>query len=66
MFKDLIGKTMEVYMNDMLVKSMATTDHVDHLEQMFSILRKYQMKLNALKYAFGVGSRKYLGYMVNQ
>ena len=49
MFKDLIGKTMEVYVNDMLLRSRAARDHMDHLGQMFSNLRKYQMKLNPLK-----------------
>ena len=66
MFKDLIGKTMEVYVEDMLVKSRMTGNHVEHLGQMFEILRKYQMKLNPLKCAFGVGSKKFLGFMVNQ
>ena len=56
MFKDLIGKTMEVYVNNMLVKSRMAGDHVEHLRQMFTILRKYQMKLNPLKCDFGVGS----------
>ena len=41
MFNDLMGKIMEVYMDDMLVKSRAEIDHMDHLGQMFSILRKY-------------------------
>ena len=40
MFKDLIGETLEVYADDMLVKSRVATDHVDHLGQMFSILRR--------------------------
>ena len=66
MFKDLIRKTMEVYIDDMLVKSRMAEDHVEHLGQMFEILRKYQMKLNPLKCAFGVDSRKFLGFMVNQ
>ena len=65
-FKDLIGKTMEVYVDDMLVRSKATTNHMDHLGQMFSILRKYQMKFKPLKCAFGVGLGKFLGFMVNQ
>ena len=46
MFKDLIGKTMEVYMNDMLVKSRMAEDHVEHLTWMFNVLQKYQLKLN--------------------
>ena len=66
MFKDLIGKTIEVYVDDMLVKSRMTEDHVEHLRQMFNVLRKYQMKLNPLKCAFKVGSGKFLGFMVNQ
>ena len=53
-------------MDDMLVKSKVAEDHVKHLKQMFDILRKHQMKLNPLKCALGVGSGKFLGFMVNQ
>ena len=49
MFMDLIGKTMEVYMEDILVKSRMVGDHVEHLRQMFNVLRKYQMKLSPPK-----------------
>ena len=66
MFKDLIGKTIEVYLDHMLVKSKLAKDHMVHLGEMFSVLRKYRIKLNPLKCAFGVGSRKFLGFMVNQ
>ena len=66
MFKDLICEMMEVYVDDMLFKSKVAEDHIKHLGQMFGILRKYQMKLNPLKCAFGVGSGKFLGFMVNQ
>ena len=66
MFKDLIGKTMEVYVDDMLVKSKVAEDHIKHMRQMFEFLRKYQMKLNPLKCAFRVGSGKFLRFMVNQ
>ena len=38
MFKDLIGKSMEVYVDDMLVKSKIVGDHIEHLSQMFNIL----------------------------
>ena len=65
MFKDLIGKSIKVYMNNMLVKSKTIGDHIEHLNQMFNILQKYQMKLNPLKCAFGVGSGKFLGFLVN-
>ena len=66
MFKDLIGKSMEIYVGDMLIKSKMTRDHIKHLNQIFNSLRKYQMKLNPLKCAFGVGLGKFLGFMVNQ
>ena len=66
MFKDLIGKLMEVYVDDMLVKSKMAGDHAEHLKQMFNILWKYQMKLNSLKCVFGVESGKFMGFMVNQ
>ena len=56
MFRDLIGKLMEVYVDDMVVNSKIAGDHIEYLNQMFNILRKYQLKLNALKCAFGVGS----------
>lgn len=65
MFKEQIGKTMEVYVDDMLVKSKVATDHVKHLGEMFKILRKYQMKLNPQKCVFGVESGNFLGFLVN-
>ena len=66
MFKEQIGRTMKVYMDDILIKSKSTTDHVAHLADTFTVLRKYQMKLNPLECIFGVASRKFLGFMVNQ
>jgi len=45
MFKHQIGKTMEVYIDDMLVKSKKAVDHMENLAEMFAILRKYRMKL---------------------
>lgn len=65
MFKKQIGKTMEVYMDDMLVKSKRAEDHIADLAEMFHILRKYKMKLNPQKCVFGVESGKFLGFMVN-
>ena len=65
MFKEKIGKTMEVYVDDMLVKSKTAADHVAHLADTFVVLRKYRMKLNPLKCAFGVASGKFMGFMVN-
>ena len=66
MFKEQIGRTMEVYDDEMLVKSKVASDHIAHLPDMFKILKKYCMKLNPLKYTFGVASGKFLGFMVNK
>ena len=54
MFYNQIGKTMEVYVDDMLVKSKQSPGHMKDLEEMFGILRRYGMKLNPLKFSFGV------------
>ena len=52
MFRPLLGKTMEVYIDDMLVKSKERPDHAKHLQETFELLRAYGMKLNPSKYAF--------------
>ena len=65
-FRPLIGKTMEVYINDMLVKSKERPDHTKHLQETFELLLTYSMKLNPLKCALGVSSGKFLGFMVTQ
>ncbi|PKU73078.1 putative mitochondrial protein [Dendrobium catenatum] len=64
MFKDLIGHTMEVYVDDMLVKSLEKSQHISNLEQCFCLLRSYNMRLNPSKCAFGVTSGKFLSFMV--
>ena len=66
MFKDLIGKSMEVYINDMLVKSAFSTSHLDHLQQCFDILNEFRMKLNPSKCTFAVPSGEFLGYIVTK
>lgn len=54
LFKKKIGKTIEIYVNDMITKSVRSTDHVADLKNTFEILRKQGMKLNPDKCAFGV------------
>ena len=66
MFNEHISKTMKVYVDDTLVKSKVASDHISYLTDTFNILRAYHMKLNPLKCAFGVVSRKFLRLMVNQ
>src|SRR5574338_956581 len=65
MFKDQLGRTMEVYVDLMLVKSRRSNDHIRDLAEMFDILRFYGMKINPLKCSFGVASGKFLGFIVN-
>ena len=56
---------MEVYIDDMLVKSVKVELHIAHLAKSFQVLKNYNMKLNPTKYAFEVSARKFLGFMVN-
>ena len=56
---------MEVYIDDMLVKSVKVELHVDHLAKSFQVLKDYKMKLNPTKCAFGVSVGKFLGFIVN-
>ena len=64
MFKPQLGRNIEVYIDDMVVKSKAVSEHVGDLTSIFGILRKHKLCLNASKCSFGVGSGKFLGYMV--
>ena len=65
MFREQIGRNMEVYVDDMLVKSKEELTHLDHLKETFAMFRRYQMKLNPNKCAFVVASGKFLGFMVS-
>ena len=65
MFQKQIGTTMEVYIDDMLVKSSTAELHIAHLSEAFQILRNYNMKLNPAKCAFEVSAGKFLGFIVN-
>ena len=65
MFHLQIGRNVEVYVDDMLVKSLDEEKHLDDLEETFDTLRRYNMKLNQSKSGFGVSSRKFLGFMVS-
>ena len=64
MFVPQLGKNIEVYIDDMVVKSKLESEHVNDLGNIFEILRRYKLRLNASKCSFGAGSGKFLGYMV--
>ena len=65
MFRPQIGQNVEVYVDDMLVKSHDERKHVDDLEETLDTLRQYNMKLNPSKCAFGVSFGKFLEFMVS-
>ena len=64
MFELQLGKNIEIYIDDMVVKSKMVSEHLGDLRAIFEILKKYKLHLNASKCSFGVGSGKFLGYMV--
>ena len=64
MFEPQLGKNVEVYIDDMVVKSKLVSEHLADLTYIFEILRRHKLHLNASKCSFGVGSGKFLGYMV--
>ena len=64
MFEPQLGRSIEVYIDDMVVKSKVVSEHVRDLTNIFEILRKHKLRLNASKCSFRVGLGKFLGYMV--
>ncbi|KAL0454768.1 UNVERIFIED_CONTAM: Polyprotein P3 [Sesamum latifolium] len=64
MLREQLRRNMEVYIDDMLVKNRQMDQHLADLVETFDILRKYHMKFNLAKCAFGLRSGKFLGYMV--
>ena len=64
MFESQWGKNIEIYIDDMVVKSKVVSEHLGDLRNILEVLRKYKLRLNASKCSFGVGSGKFLGYMV--
>ena len=65
MFTHQIGRNLQVYVDDMLVKSLHEDDHLGDLHETFDKLRSYNMKPNPNKCAFGVATGKFLGFMVS-
>ena len=66
MFTHQIGRNVQVYVNDMLVKSIREDDHLNDLQETFDTLWSYNMKLNPSKCVFGVTTGIFLGFMVSQ
>ena len=66
MFAHQIGRNVQVYVDDMLVKSIREDVHLDNLKETFDTLCSYNMKLNSSKCAFGMTTGKFLRFMVSQ
>ena len=64
MFEPQLSKSIEVYIDDMVVKSKVVSEHVGDLGAIFNILREHKLRLSASKCSFGVDFGKFLGYMV--
>ena len=65
MFAHQIRRIVQVYVNDMLVKSLHENNHLDNLQETFDTLQSYNMKLNPSKCVFGVIAGKFLGFMIS-
>ena len=65
-FTDRLGRNIEAYIDDMLVKGKTMSQHIVDLKKTFSTLRTYGMRLNPTKCAFGVSSEKFLGFVISQ
>ena len=63
-FDDMLHKTIECYVDNLVVKSKKINNHLQDLREVFERLRKYQLKMNPLKCAFRISSGKFLGFVV--
>ena len=63
-FKLLIGQIMEVYIDNIVIKSKTCVEHIQHLEEVLGLIWKYNMKLNRLKCVFDISAGKFLSFMV--
>jgi len=65
-FEKQIGRIVEVYVDDLSVKSKTFEDHLKDLQEVFEVMQRYQMKLNPRKCMFAFQTGKFLGYVVSR
>ena len=65
-FHDIMHKEIEDYVDDIVVKSKARENHFFDLRRVFERCCLYKLRMNLLKYAFGVPTGKFLGFLVHQ
>jgi hypothetical protein len=66
MFHDLIGKLVEIYIDDVVVKSASAEGHLGDLWQVLEQTRKFGLRMNPKKCAFGVLASQFLGFLVHE
>ena len=64
--KDQIGRNVQVYVDDIVIKTKEARTLIDDLRETFDNLDHYRIKLNLEKYAFGAPSGQLLGYFISQ
>ena len=64
-FNPQIGRNLEAYVDDLVVKSINAGDHLSDLHETFNNLRRHNLKLNPEKCVFGVSAGKLLGFLVS-
>ena len=65
-FEPLLGKSMEAYIDNMLVKSKSRENHFTHLQEVFQLMRLHHLRLNPDKCAFRVESGNFLKFLVSR
>jgi hypothetical protein len=65
-FHELLGNTVEVYIDDTIVKSVEFSSHITDLCKAFDKTRQYDLKMNPRKCAFGVSAGKFLGFIIHE
>jgi hypothetical protein len=65
-FHDLLGAILEVYIDDLVIKSNEFREHLADLRVTFERMRRYNLKMNPLKCAFSVSARRFLGFIVHE
>jgi len=62
----MIGRNVQAYVNDMVVTSMEKDQHIVDLEELFTTIARYNLKLNPEKCVFGVEVNKFLGFLLTE
>ena len=66
LFHDMMHRDVEVYVDDMIVKSQDMADHLAALQRFFERIRRFKLRLNLKKCTFWVTSRKLMGHIVSE